>query len=235
MTAEALLTSSVVDIHNLISRTFVTPSPIQDDKPEIKWEWGDLLHWRTTGRFTRTISEIARKNNNPQWLAYACGYKTHVATDFVGHPYVNQVAGGPGRSWVIRHHLAENFMDAYVFNTRGLDINTARVQRRMEPLRGSPDFHNLAQLLSGQLLDAVNSSINTPNRLPTQPSVEKIEDALDTMLSLFRFVTEDNFLAPPKRPDIIIPPLPGATRKYYPNIGKSFTFIKSKFHPNRFS
>ena len=27
-------------------------------------------------------------------------------------------------------------MDAYVFNTRGLDINTARVQRRMEPLRG---------------------------------------------------------------------------------------------------
>ena len=96
MTAEALLTSSVVDIHNLISRTFVTPSPIQDDKPEIKWEWGDLLHWRTTGRFTRTISEIARKNNNPQWLAYACGYKTHVATDFVGHPYVNQVAGGPG-------------------------------------------------------------------------------------------------------------------------------------------
>ena len=34
---------------------------------------------------------------NPNLIAYSLGYTTHYVTDVVGHPFVNQVVGGPWR------------------------------------------------------------------------------------------------------------------------------------------
>lgn len=209
-TIEASLTSSIVILNNSIVGSLLTPSPRQQDKTEKDWNWGDIAHWRLSGAFARDLASIANKSGNPQWKSYALGYKTHIATDFVGHPYVNQCAGGPGRSWVMRHHLAESFMDAYVFKNRGVDINTSKLHKRMEGLKGTKEFADLADMVSKLLQNSVDNSKATPFELPSPaPSPDQLDDALGNMLSLFRFVTEDIYLAPPQRPGISIPPLPG--------------------------
>jgi Zinc dependent phospholipase C len=85
----------------------------QEDKPRTEWFWADYLHYVRTGRFVRNLIELAGDDENLR--AYACGYLTHYVTDVVGHPYVNQVVQGPWRLGWQRHHLVENFIDAYVW------------------------------------------------------------------------------------------------------------------------
>jgi hypothetical protein len=86
----------------------------QRDQPRQKWYWADYLHYVRSGRFVREL--IDRSAGNPNLRAYAFGYLTHYVTDVVGHPYVNQVVGAPWRLAWQRHHLVENFIDAYVWD-----------------------------------------------------------------------------------------------------------------------
>lgn len=86
----------------------------QKDKPRQKWFWADYLHYIRSGRFVHEI--LNRSANNANLRAYALGYLTHYVTDTVGHPYVNQVVGAPWRLAWQRHHLVENFIDAYVWD-----------------------------------------------------------------------------------------------------------------------
>jgi hypothetical protein len=88
----------------------------QKDQPREKWFWADYLHYIRTGKFTRRLLANAKANNNPNLIAYAYGYLTHYVTDVLGHPYVNQVVQGPWRLHWQRHHLVENFIDAYVWD-----------------------------------------------------------------------------------------------------------------------
>jgi len=88
----------------------------QQDEPRQKWYWIDYLHYIKTGKFTTKLIENAKNSGNEKLIAYAYGYLTHYVTDTVGHPYVNQVVQGPWRLYWQRHHLVENFMDAYVWN-----------------------------------------------------------------------------------------------------------------------
>ena len=77
-----------------------------------------------TGPTTCTTSAPASSSAPPrqeQAATRTCtrtrfGYLTHYVTDVVGHPYVNQVVGAPWRLHWQRHHLVENFMDAYVWD-----------------------------------------------------------------------------------------------------------------------
>jgi hypothetical protein len=85
----------------------------QRDKPRKEWFWADYLHYVRSGQFARQLLERSAGNANLQ--AYALGYLTHYVTDVVGHPYVNQVVGAPWRLYWQRHHLVENFIDAYVW------------------------------------------------------------------------------------------------------------------------
>ncbi len=73
--------------------------------------WSDMLHYRDTGRFGRTLWEKARSRDEGA-RAYALGYLTHLATDVTGHAFVNKISGGPFRTHWQRHHLVENHMDA---------------------------------------------------------------------------------------------------------------------------
>jgi hypothetical protein len=209
-TGQGILISSVVRLNDLISGELIfKQSEEQEEKPETEWSWGDLIHDRMSGVFASEIANRARQANNEALMAYATAYKTHLATDFVGHPFVNSIAGGPARGWNMRHTLAEKFMDATVYAGRGLDINSSRIQRRMESLHGSPDLANLAVMLSSAMTDFVSSGTAGPFQLPAAPSVDDILTAFDNMDSLFRLVTEDTYVPPPIGPSIIIPPLPG--------------------------
>lgn len=74
--------------------------------------WMDMLHYRKTGQFGRTLWLKAQEAQSDQLRAYALGYLTHVATDVAGHPFVNSIAGGPYRQHWQRHHAIENHCDS---------------------------------------------------------------------------------------------------------------------------
>lgn len=88
----------------------------QRDKPREEWFWADYLHYIKTGTFAQQLIANARATGNPHLLAYAYGYLTHYVTDVVGHPYVNQVVQAPWRLYWQRHHVVENYIDAYVWD-----------------------------------------------------------------------------------------------------------------------
>ncbi len=79
---------------------------------EQAFTWLDMLHYRETGSFARTLWNAADSQSD-EARAYALGYITHVATDVTGHAFVNAITGGPFRLHWQRHHLVENHMDAY--------------------------------------------------------------------------------------------------------------------------
>ena len=86
----------------------------QKDRPRETWYWADYFHYIRSGHFASTL--LRRSKGNSFHHAYALGYLTHYVTDVVGHPYVNQVVGAPWRLAWQRHHLVENFIDAYVWD-----------------------------------------------------------------------------------------------------------------------
>lgn len=91
--------------------------------------WSDMTHYRLTSYFPRRLLAHARtlaSSENPvdrehadQLTAYAVGWISHVATDTVGHSFVNEQAGGPFRTHWQRHHLVENHMDAFNYQSSG--------------------------------------------------------------------------------------------------------------------
>lgn len=100
--------------------------PLQDGATEEHWSWGDLLHYRKTGRFAGTLLELARASGRGELLAYAAGYLSHVAADALGHPFVNTIVGGPYRLHYWRHRLVENHMDAWTWaQVRGDEVGSA--------------------------------------------------------------------------------------------------------------
>ena len=84
---------------------------LQRGKPESKWYWFDLLHYRRTGQFCNRLFTLAGNDRDLQ--RYAIGYASHVGTDIVGHPFVNAIVGGPYRAHWHRHKLVENWIDAW--------------------------------------------------------------------------------------------------------------------------
>ncbi len=91
-------------------------SPRQQDLDRKHWFWADYLHYVYSGEFAKHLLLSAKKSGDPHLQAYALGYLTHYVTDVAGHPYVNQVVQGPFRMHWQRHHLVENFLDAYVWD-----------------------------------------------------------------------------------------------------------------------
>ncbi|MEM2986781.1 MAG: zinc dependent phospholipase C family protein [Nitrososphaerota archaeon] len=107
------LIGDMADVPTATHRIFdMFKPPLQDGKDETKWYWFDMLHYRYTGLFLNNLIENARTEAQK---AYAYGYATHIATDLIGHGYVNQIVGGPYRTQVQRHSLVEYFIDAWVF------------------------------------------------------------------------------------------------------------------------
>lgn len=105
--------------HRLFDELF-TPKH-QQGRREWDWYWFDMLHYRNTGLFAKNLVKLATSDIQK---AYALGYLTHVATDTVGHAFVNRIVCGPYRLHPQRHVVIENFMDSYQYYKRyGISVN----------------------------------------------------------------------------------------------------------------
>jgi hypothetical protein len=101
-------TAQVVDVFSFLTH------PMQVCDPTDKWWWFDLLHYRKSGQFATALLDEA--GDDDCLLAYAVGYLSHVATDTVGHPYVNMVVRGPYRHHGQRHKVVESYQDVWAFD-----------------------------------------------------------------------------------------------------------------------
>lgn len=100
--------------------------PYRDGASDGEWWWFDVLHYRKTGKYARTLLNNTDPSK-PEHL-YALGYLTHFAADTVGHPYVNIISGGPYRSQAQRHKTGENFQDVFNFLTEtSRDLNRSKL------------------------------------------------------------------------------------------------------------
>jgi alpha-beta hydrolase superfamily lysophospholipase len=95
----------------------------QVDDYRQNWYWADYLHYVNTGCFTQKLLDNCKdlQAASPDapatkcLAAYALGYLTHYVADTIGHAYVNRIVESPWRNCWQRHHLVENFIDAYVW------------------------------------------------------------------------------------------------------------------------
>ena len=209
-TSQVGLLASVVKLNNIITGSHLfKPAAAQDDtKSEIDWNWGDLLHDRISGTFATSLLHSARSSSDYPLMAYATGYMTHLATDFVGHPYVNTVVGGPARGWNMRHTIAEKFMDASVFHRDHQDINTSKLHLRFSSLADTSLLDSVCKALESQIKE-FTADPTLGYKLPNACTSSDINQAFNSMCSLFRLATEVAYVAPPQGPSIAIPPIPG--------------------------
>jgi hypothetical protein len=129
--------------------------PRQFNKDEQEWYWFDMLHYRNTGDFARNLVLGA---NTGRQLAYAYGYLSHIATDLTGHPYVNQIVGGPFRLHLQRHAIVENFIDSWVFDEEyGQSINQTLFKKLA--LREPKD-------LPDEILELINGAFRSTYTVP---------------------------------------------------------------------
>ncbi|KAF5431841.1 Zinc dependent phospholipase C [Candidatus Methanophagaceae archaeon] len=110
-TVTVLLTKLIIDKEDLFQ--FIEPN-MNQGKLEKDWFWIEMGHGRHTGEYARNLTLLSGADEALR--AYAYGFITHIVTDVVGHPYVNQIVGGPFRTHWHRHHLCENYMDVWAWD-----------------------------------------------------------------------------------------------------------------------
>jgi Zinc dependent phospholipase C len=143
----------------------------QVDDYRQNWYWADYLHYVNTGCFTQKLLDNCRDQQaaNPNapatkcLAAYALGYLTHYVGDTIGHAYVNRIVESPWRNCWQRHHLVENFIDAYVWaawHDKGPDPTEPSADERTLDTIGSgradPRRDNAAGLNYARLNDLCN-------------------------------------------------------------------------------
>ncbi len=189
------LVADLGDMPTVTKRIFdLFKPPLQDGKPEAQWYWFDMLHYRQTGDFARNLLENA---TTPMQKAYAYGYLTHIATDVVGHGYVNQVVGGPYRTHVQRHVTVENFIDAWAFREYyGGDISTGLV-----------DMLSLPDQLPEEVVDLLCNAFRQTYRDKPHPALLPgdgflTKEHIRQTYTLFKRVTEllEDHIEPPEEP-----------------------------------
>jgi hypothetical protein len=162
-----------------------------------KWYWFDMLHYRRTGLFAKNLIAAA---GTSQERAYAYGYLSHIATDVVGHGFVNQIVGGPYRLNIQRHVTMENYLDSWAYTRyrNGADVS--------KKLAGTLQLPVPSQLPDGivQMLDSAFRTTYAdlhPNLLRdpgfyTQGEIHTCYEAFHTVLSVF----EKMGVEPPEEP-----------------------------------
>lgn len=135
-------------------------------KLEKDWYWIEMGHGRKTGELARNLNRLSQ--NNDALIAYVCGYLTHIATDVVGHPFVNQITGGPFRTHWHRHHLVENFMDVWTWqHYKNANILESNLHKRMYFGGGSLD-RDLISMIDRSFQDTYPKTPSNLIHLPTR-------------------------------------------------------------------
>ena len=115
---------------------------LQKNENEKKWYWFDMLHYRRSGRFAQNLRDGATSTRHK---AFTFGYLSHIATDVVGHPFVNQIVGTAYRLNVHRHVTVENFQDCWKYAEyyNGESINQTLLARLGLPANLPTDIGDL--------------------------------------------------------------------------------------------
>jgi hypothetical protein len=162
-------------------------SKLQEGAEEMDWYWFEMLHYRRTGDFVKKLIALAEAPGGTDMMkAYAYGYATHYATDFLGHPYVNTISGAPYRISVQRHVVIENYMDQWKWVDRfNENIRNTLVDRSSQSRFDLPD--ELAGMIADALKDVYADEIhplrysgNSPGNVPSINELFNSSDALDT-------------------------------------------------------
>lgn len=195
------------------------------NRPEIDWYWFDMLHYRQSGVFAQNLIDNA---TTPKQQAYAYGYLTHIATDVMGHPYVNEMVGAPYRSNIWRHVTVESYIDTWKFSEYYDESINEKLRERLELPKVDEYFRNteeldkdIVKLLYNTFKDTYSKVLH-PIRLKDDDgfySEDDIKDTYDTFVQFVNYV-EQSYVSPPKEPfdgvmDILadvlngtLPPLP---------------------------
>jgi hypothetical protein len=154
----------------------------QQDRPRDEWFWADVLHYWRSGRFAENLVQEAKITANPNLIAYSLGYATHYVTDVVGHPFVNQVVGGPWRLYWQRHHLVENFIDAYVWDRWHTPVAGAAgaAEPPLDRLGTAPNAMGSGAPLT---FSRLNDHVNIGTAFMPDP-VDKVVDDVTAQLSM---------------------------------------------------
>lgn len=56
--------------------------------------YSDIAHYCSPGDYARRMLDMAKKDGDPKKIAFTYGWMIHVATDAIGHKWVNSEAGG---------------------------------------------------------------------------------------------------------------------------------------------
>lgn len=186
--------------------------PLQKNQPETKWYWFDMLHYRQTGEFGKNLVRIAQEGTARQ-RAYAFGYLSHIATDVVGHAYVNQIAGGPFRLQSQRHTVVESFMDTRkVFEYDGTSVNQTLLDKLGMPEEYEPLHDEICDLLHQAFNDTYTNPVKHPQRVnvendaagdPTEKSgflnKEQIKETYEILYKIMK-ITKKMVVKRPEEP-----------------------------------
>jgi hypothetical protein len=127
--------------------------PLQAGWEEPDWYWFDMLHYRRSGKFAHNLLQHA--GNSESARAYALAYLSHIATDVVGHPYVNLICGAPYRMAVQRHVTAENYIDQWVWTHHYPDEN---IREHLFFRLGLAAYPDLPDDLAAMIFQAMRST-----------------------------------------------------------------------------
>lgn len=171
--------------------------PMQRGKKESEWYWFDMLHYRDTGRFAANLVDSAEYDAQ---RAYAFGYLTHIATDVVGHGYINQIVGGPYRMHPQRHATVENFIDSWKF----YEVYRESINEKL---------HGILELpfsLPSEIVDLIHDSFKKtyenrphPNRINRSYNGFLRKEDIATTYEVYKFVMEvlgSISIKPPEEP-----------------------------------
>lgn len=150
-----------------------------------KWWWMDILHYRRTGQFARTLQDFANHTGDPILIAYANGYFSHVGGDIVGHPYVNSIVGGPFRNHALRHMVVESLLDVQIWKDykAGAEIFNSRMDKVVNV--SDESLKSISELFH-KCLDYVFVNPGIGGRLFTQKISAKLRPKQRILLRLIR-------------------------------------------------
>jgi len=157
--------------------------PVQFNKPEDDWYWFDMLHYRNTSQFAGALKANA---GNERQRAYAYGYLSHIATDVTGHPFVNQIVGGPFRLHPQRHATVENYMDTWAFN----HYYNQNVNQTLFDRLGFPESlpSEIGDLMHSSLLSAYPQGQPRPEHLTREQIDQTYEVFYDILEMMHKMV-----------------------------------------------
>ncbi len=157
--------------HMMFDKLF-TPGQ-QKGQREWNWYWFDMLHYRNSGLFAKNLVRLASSDIQQ---AYALGYLSHVATDVVGHAFVNRIVCGPYRLHPQRHVVIENFMDSFhYFQRNGVSVNRAFYRDLLSSMRADgvcevDEYSEYVESFNPELRDLIYEAFRAT--YPNQPTTK---------------------------------------------------------------